>query len=452
MLSSATRYEVLAVYLVFLVVALLSYSFQPLISINKGIGWDGATYVKMAEQIAASRAPEGQPAFIYRLGTPFLAALVNRGNLLSAFLAVNVAAAALLPFLLIVWLRPHVPSWLVRVGVTSVFLVAWQAPPRYTFFYPTMADPWAVVFVIAGMICVDRSAAWPRARAIGVVSALTFVGVFFRETTLLIAVAFLFTGNPIKFDSSALFFFRLKRCPALAAFLPLAFGVAAMLATHHISRVAAWADKYSYLENLVQYVFKKSPLTFLQGLFNLFGPVLAVVLFDWRDSLAFLRRHQHQAVFLVLAAGLAWLAGTDTERYGMNMAPVVLVLAGQAILRQRRVLASPLLIAVLAISQAVAERVFWVIPDPSITRHVFPILTPPSSKAAYLDIFAYFRPYSEATGLTDVARIKVAVISCLEWFALVCGLLVWMRLRARALAVRPHEGDARCAASSATQT
>jgi hypothetical protein len=443
------RFELLAVYIVFFAVVLLSYSFQQPISINKGIGWDGFTYYRVAEQIAAGRAPEGQPAFIYRLGTPFLAALANRGNLLSAFLAVNLAASALLPVLLIVWLRPHVPSWLVRVGVTSVFLVAWQAPPRYTFFYPTMSDPWAVVFVIAGMICVDRSAAWPRARAIGVVSALTFVGVFFRETTLLIAVAFLFTGNPIKFDSSALFFFRLKRRPAWAAFLPLAFGVAAVLATHHIARPAPWADKYSYLENLVQYVFKKSPLTFLQGLFNLFGPVLAVVFFDWRDSLAFLRRHQHQAVFLVLAAVLAWLAGTDTERYGMNMAPVVLVLAGQAILRQRRVLASPWLIAVLAISQAVAERVFWVIPDPSIARHVFPILTPPSSKAAYLDLFAYFRPYSEAGGLTDVTRIKVAVISCLEWFALVCGLLFWMRLRARALAVRPHEGDAR-AASAAT--
>lgn len=429
----AARLEVALVYLVFVIAAILSYSFQTPISVNKGIGWDGMSYYRVAEQIAAGHAPEGQPAFIYRLGTPFLAAAVNRGNMLSAFLAVNLAAAALLPALLIIWLRPHVPNWQVRALLTIVFVAAWQGPLRYTFFYPTLSDPWSIVFVVAGMICVDRSRSWPKARGIAVVSALTFAGVFFRETTLLVACAFLFTGNPVEFDRNALFFFRLKRRPALAAFLPLILGLAAMAATHRIATPAPWADKYSYLENLVQYVFKKSAPTFLHGLFNLFGPVLAVVLFDWRESLAFLRRHQEQAVFLILAGILAWLGGTDTERYGMNMTPVVLVLIGQAILRQTRVLASPLLIAVLALSQCVGERVFWLIPDPSNVGHVLPILTPLSNMVAYTDLFAYFRPYSDASGLTDVARIKVAVVALGEWCILISGLILWMRRRALGL-------------------
>src|SRR5256885_12511004 len=47
---------------------------QPLIDVADGKGWDGASYYTVAQQLASGERPTEEAPFVYRLGTPFLAA------------------------------------------------------------------------------------------------------------------------------------------------------------------------------------------------------------------------------------------------------------------------------------------------------------------------------------------------------------------------------------------
>lgn len=435
-----SAFEIAAVYAIFCVVGLVSYGLQKPLSINQGMGWDGAAYSEVASQIAAGQLPTGAGPFVYRVGTPALAALaqsVFRQGLVETFKLVNVAGSACIPLLLLLLLAPYVESRAVRIGLAAIFLLYWQAPLRFSMFYPVTSDPWSIVFIMAGLLVMQR---WSGSRGFGMVvllSALCVLGTLFRETMLLVPLAFLFVDNPLTFDRDELLFVKVRLPPA-QVFVPLVAAVATFVALRyfvHAPPPAAGERSYSFAEAILANFFRKSFVTFLHGLFIFFGPVLTLVFFRWRQGQTFLRQHQAQAAFLSLALAAAWVGGWDTERYAVMAVPVVFVLLGLAIESLWQTLASPALLAMLALSQAVAERVFWSIPDaPTDFPHRLPLLTPWGSQVPFMDLYAYFRIYSEASGELDMGRIKVAVAGWLEYLALVVVLLFWLRWRTRAVA------------------
>ena len=108
----------------------------------------------------------------------------------------------------------------------------------------------------------------------------------------------------------------------------------------------------------------KSPDQYVMGWLTAFGPVIAVVLYDWRRALRLLADHEWLAALMAGCAALSLVGGSDTERFAFWSLPVVYLLLARAIEHHAGVLRSRVLIAALVISQAIAARVFWGIPDP----------------------------------------------------------------------------------------
>jgi hypothetical protein len=96
-----------------------------------------------------------------------------------------------------------------------------------------------------------------------------------------------------------------------------------------------------------------------------FGPVVAIALFDWRGGLAYLRDHQPVGLLLAICAVLAFVGGSDTERFVFWSAPVILLLVGRGVEHHERILSNRYLLSAIVIAQAIVARVFWPIPDPT---------------------------------------------------------------------------------------
>src|SRR5215471_15199780 len=113
--SLPLRFELAIVLAMFVLVNIVSAFSQVQIGVNDGKGWDGAWYVTVAQEISSGKPLVAEAPFVYRVGTPFLAALVDKDNLILGFKVVNLAANVTLTVLLMLWLRLFVRDWRVRL-------------------------------------------------------------------------------------------------------------------------------------------------------------------------------------------------------------------------------------------------------------------------------------------------------------------------------------------------
>jgi hypothetical protein len=313
---------------------------------------DADEYFTLAEQLAAGRPVTASAPFASRVLTPWLVATCCPANIQQGFLIVNIIAGGLGAVVLAWWLRRFVGDWRVRVLVTAAYIWEWHGPVRIPYYSPAYVDGLVLVFLPLGLIFVERTAERPSRLNVVSLIALTGVGVLAREIMFLVPVSALLHRGLWERTSGV------RRATVLGG--PIA---AAIAATWIVRRGTHPRVAYSFAE-AVGYQLTHKPL-FSLGLtwFMTFGPVIAIVLYDWRNAVAFLRRHQHLAAYLVFCAGLAYVGGTDTERLLIWAAPVVYVLIGRAIERNRTVLAGGALASALLIAQLISERVFWGIPD-----------------------------------------------------------------------------------------
>jgi hypothetical protein len=403
--------EFVAVLAAFAAVNVLSALFQKPITWNNGQGWDGVEYYKVASEIADGQPLSAEGPYVYRVLVPFLAAHLNPEDLLAGFLTVGVISNLAATILLLVWLRRYLSDPRVRVLLVFLFIAQWHGPVRFIFFYRAYPDPLLFVALLSGLILIDLVGRRPMAAVIGLSLAVA-LGVLVREAALVLAFSFLFVGNPLPLRSGDRgSWFR----PHLL--LPLAAGIASFATAHAI---AVQTGDYSFLVGAYWWAYTKELPAYLQAWFVAFGPVLILALFDWRRVRQFLADHQALLVYLVAFAVLAWIGGSDTERYLYWSMPVVFVPLGMALEARWTELASPWLVSVLAIAQAISQRLFWLIPDyPGILQSRFPFLTPLGSHVPYLDL------YSE-----HGERI-VEALSLAEYSLLAIVLLVWLSRRAR---------------------
>ena len=429
------RVEGLVLAVVFVLVNLAGALFQKQMTFNGGKSWEGEFYYDVAEQYTqgkwrvASEAP-----LVYRIGTPFLASLLHRrlfpGDLFLCFKIVNATANALTLWLLILWFRHYVGNWRIRTALGLMFLLQWDTPTRWLYFCPAHTDPWMWVFLLAGLLAVERYREQPALGRMLLVAVLGAVGVAFREVVLVVPAAFLFVRNPVHDLFTRRWFSALLGVPrnAWREAVPLVAAVAALLAVRAIARQT---NDYSFAETAVQFLRGKSLLVYLQGTFLAFGPVLWFPIFYWRQACAFLAARQHLAVYLGAYALLAFIGGTDTERLLYWSMPVVYVLIGRTLEEQGRTLLRPWwLPASFAVAQLLASRaVFWPIPDyPSPYPDVWPVFTPFGRRVPFMELFSFFEPRPERLA-SLAAYLAVGV--------LLAGWLGWRRQAVRPAAQIP---------------
>lgn len=413
--GSICGWEWVAAAAAFLAVNLASGAFQERIGYHEGRGSDGAVYFGVAAQLSISVRPQAQAPFVYRLGTPWLASLLPGKDLIAHFEAVNTAANAISTALLLLWLGRYVGNARVRVLLVLAFVAQWHAPVRFTHFYPTLVEPWAIAFVLAGLLALERARVQPTALRVGSLALVSCVGVCFREVVLMVPLAFCFAGNPLPIGAAE----RDGKGLAglLQRLLPLALATLTLLG---VRQLAIQVNDYTFSGQVLRFLDHKPPWRYPLAWLIAFGPALFLVVYDWRRAGRFLADRQHLLVLLAATAALAYVGGSDTERFLFWSAPIVYALIGRAIEHHGAALRSVGLASSLVVAQCVSERVFWATPD--FPGEGFesrtPILTPPSTDVPYRDVFAF-------------ASVEVASVALLQYLALGVVLLLWLWLRSR---------------------
>lgn len=416
--------ELLTVAMLFIVVNAASAAYQrpisPIVYRQRSLGWDSFAYHRMTDQLSNGQRPQADAPFVYRLGTPWLAALVPGSDPVTGFRVVNLIANILAVILLGVLLRSYIGNWKIRTLLLALYIANWLAPTRFFYFMPVYTDPWDMVFVFAGFLVVSRVKDL-SGRAL-LVAAITFVGVLFRENVLLLPVALILDWYVSSYwmRSTGTESRRSSLLPPPILFLPLAAGLLSYAATHI---VASPANDYSYAHAAAFWALQKPLLGYLLAWIITFGPILGLVVFDWRWALDFLKRHGFFFGYLLGVAVLAWIGGATTERFVLWATPVVFVLLGRAMERHGNLLRSSVLfLAILAVAQILAYRLFWVVPPwPSKAMSPVPVFELLTNHAQYEDLWSW----------SLSIRIRSAYV--LEYAIFVLGMVAWLHHRARKL-------------------
>src|SRR5256885_2000094 len=164
---------------------------QPLIDVADGKGWDGASYYTVAQQLASGERPTEEAPFVYRLGTPFLAATIAPNDLIAGFVALNAAANALTAMLFFLWLRPFIPDLRIRLALLAAFVLMWHGPIHFFHFYPVSAEHLTYAINLLGLFGAYALRERISVRLVGALAFLAVGGAAVRETALLAVCAVL---------------------------------------------------------------------------------------------------------------------------------------------------------------------------------------------------------------------------------------------------------------------
>jgi hypothetical protein len=414
--SRDARMELLVVGLVFVVVNLVSAFAQRPLAYRGVSDWDSYHYERVAIQLSHGERPREEAPFVYRIGTPWLATIVPGGDVVTGFRVANLTANLLALILLGIFLRSYIGSWRIRTLLLVLYVTSWLAPTRFSYFMPVYTDPWDMVFLFAGLVVVARTTRLTR-RAL-VMTPIVFVGMMFREDAIVLAVALLFDWFLSSLRARTSSSPRSSRLwlPPPVLLLPLAAGAVAFGITHAVAQ-STGSSHYSYAHAAAFWALQKPLLGYVLAWFITFGPVLGLVVFDWRNAARFLSDRGFFLGYVIGVAVLAWIGGATTERFLLWATPVVLVMLGRSLERHGRALGSSIaFVAVLIVAQALASRLFWVVPRwPSTAVSPIPVLQLLTNHAQYEDLWSW----------SLSIRIRAAYV--LEYGACIAGIVVWLR-------------------------
>jgi hypothetical protein len=130
------------------------------------------------------------------------------------------------------------------------------------------------------------------------------------------------------------------------------------------------------------YLFRNKPLfTIPLSFFMTFGPVIAVVMYDWRRMLELAKQHAYLIPFLGGCVVTSYVGGHENERYLLWAAPVMYLMIALSLQHHATALMRSAWVFVLLVgAQALAEHVFFGIPDPSLSVGDWSALTTPGEK------------------------------------------------------------------------
>lgn len=407
--------ELLAVLLVFTVFNVLGGFFQQNIDVNHGLGWDGEEYHHYAQQIARHEPVRGYEPRIGRLGTCFLAAFSGSQDLKTGFLVVNLEANLLIVVLLELWLSFWIWDRKIRILLNVLFQANWLGPVRFVWFYPILTDHWALVwFLLGSMIAVRYRDSWPGIMGVALIS---FIGSFFRETILILPLAYLFLGAEKETSITSFF----KGVPA-RAFPIFCFVMGRILLSSSVGLVddfppgnfAGRTHPFDIFEEMRLHLTGLDPWRYLLSWFTAYGVVLFIPLMGLPGSLAFLWKDAFLSVSAATYLVLSTLGGTDWERYFIWFSPWVLLWVGSAMEQGLVILQRGWGVALFVILQILSLRLFWTTPAQNalpLAGDIHSFLTSWGEPLNYTCLLSFYAPWT----LVRARLLQYLVLGTLLW-------------------------------------
>jgi hypothetical protein len=204
----------------------------------------------------------------------------------------------------------------------------------------------------------------------------------------------------------------------------LALPLVASAAVFGVLRLAIVStSSYGFARAAVGWILRKWPNTYAQGWLIAYGPILVLPIFYWRACWRFLRTHQAEAVFLAALVAISWIGGGDTERFVTWGAPVIYLLIGIGLQELARERVPAPFVVLLVVTQAVSERLFWILPAAALEWEQVSelvLLTPIGNNVSVYNVTAWdAEPSVRMTSQIEYALVTAALL----------GLLFWMRRR-----------------------
>ena len=387
-LKSWKRRTEFAVLSLFTTVITAVYFFTQALWSDASVRWDGANYVSMAEQIAAHKIPTADAPFVYRLGFPALAALLNPQNPSSAMRLISIASGVAAVFLLWWWLTRFPISSLIRLGLVGIFALQYHGPLRFGIFFPTLTYSLFWVFLLGGLLVLHSMLTSEESTILSLiaVAVLCFLGALVRETMLIAPIAMLLFRPQMR-KSSRLTFIKVMTC---------AFGgcVIGIVCSHKFSVATG---TYSFSKTAESLLDQKTLLELAAALFLSFGPLLAVFVASPARSLQLFEKYRELSALLFVSIALAVIGGSNTEMFMFWASPAVFVVMGiilsEDLMRSRH----RHFIGVLFAAQLMSERVFLNIPLPLESNHVPFVIFSPLGGTSYMQLWSNFAATSILT-------------------------------------------------------
>jgi hypothetical protein len=161
--------------------------------------------------------------------------------------------------------------------------------------------------------------------------------------------------------------------------------LAGIVLTHLL---ATPTSDYWLADAALYWAYTKTLPMYLLAIFIAYGPALSLLVVGWPAVKSHLAAYPEHAAMLVMVLVLAWIGGSDTERFLMWGSPIVLLLIGKGASWVNWSRAKGAAVA-LAVAQLVSGR--WLLPIPpdfvEVPARVWPILTTWSA-TSYLQLYS----------------------------------------------------------------
>lgn len=390
---------------------------QPVDHFNSAFGAGGRAYQSMAANALQGHPLQEVAPFVYRVGMPLLAtglAETLDWVIRTGFHRLNLGFNVLSVLFLTLLLRRHVDSAFARLVVIVAFLVAPHSPVRLSYFHPVAVDAPVLAGLLAGLLGIDWFRARPCVWRAAALAMFVAVGVAFHEALMVIGVCVLFV--PLPGTAPMGWRDRWAAMERSGVWLPLVGGIASLVVIH--AWVVATPSDYSASAEVIRWSGDKSLLQYGLAWWLVFGPLLAVPIYYWRRSAAFLGEQLEFLAYLTVFVVAAWIGTGDTERMLVFASPVIYVLVGRALAWAAVGPASAAMITIL-VAQGLSSRIFSPIGGRDVLAETWDRLG--------LGIVARGLAYENLWSQTCAPSMIGAYLS---WYALVGGSVVgflWYR-------------------------
>ncbi len=367
--NKAVQY--LIVLVLFLVFNLFFSFTQRRIILNDGKGLDGVEYYKMAEEFSQGQEIKAEAPLVYRLGTPFLASLIYKTakcDLIQGFFYANLIGNFLAFVLLFLFLKIYIKNFYLIFILLIFYLLHPLCDTRFIYFCPVMTDSWGQVFLLSGLLLIEKYRLRKSVISIIIFSAICFTGILFREYIFILPFALFFAINPLGFNTlcypayPAYPDFKKIFSGAAIILLPLAASIAGIALTH--LSVTNTNTEHSFLKTTFYFLYEKSLFQYVYAWFIAVGPVVAVLIFFRREIYKFLKVNRYLLFLILCSVVLSFIGGTDSRRIILWFAPVILLLLGLVISNHVLLFKKISLIIPLVLFQSISLKIFTQIPEP----------------------------------------------------------------------------------------
>ncbi|MBT4489596.1 MAG: hypothetical protein HOC72_18800 [Rhodospirillaceae bacterium] len=327
-----------------------------------GMGWDGEHYYKIAQQIIDEKPIVGAGPLVHRVGTPAVAAmLVKFGmakDIMTAFFYVNISFSFANIFLVFFIISRFFNPWIALIGGV-LYPLHWINIARYTFFTALWTDPGGLFFLylgLAAMIVLRQR----RGLSSLVLTAVTFVGVLFREFVMMLPLLFLMMQTSPR---SMFLAVKSRAWRDLFKYAPTVLPplVAGLLGILIIKLLVEPNTSYRFWKSAMYIFWTNSPQYYLYTIFATLGIAVVFLILQSGFVVRYLKEQPLILYTLAILLFAGFLGGDNNEKYLGWAFPFLFIVTAKAIAEEG--IAKWAIAATLVFYVVFVCRLPWPIPD-----------------------------------------------------------------------------------------